>query len=114
MPFTPELVLELHRSVTEDALDDPDAAGQLRAPGVEVVVDDLYGTVFHVPPPTEQLPERMVRMCAFTNGSTPEEFELVEQPFLDQCPLPAVQAGCRWFETGIANGSARGRRLGAK
>lgn len=70
-------MLELHRSVTQDALDDPDAAGQLRAPGVEVVVevvvDDLYGTVFHVPPPAEQLPERMVRMCAFANGSKPEE-----------------------------------------
>jgi Fic family protein len=73
-PLTPELVLELHRIVTQDALDDPDAAGHLRAPGVEVVVDDLYGTVFHVPPPAEQLPERMVRMCAFANGSTPEEF----------------------------------------
>jgi Fic family protein len=73
-PLTPELVLELHRIVTHDALDNPDAAGHLRAPGVEVVVDDLYGTVFHVPPPAEQLPERMVRMCAFANGSTPEEF----------------------------------------
>jgi hypothetical protein len=73
-PLTPELVLELHRIVTLDALDDPDAAGNLRPPGLEVVVDDLCGTVFHVPPAAEQLPERMVRMCAFANGSTPEEF----------------------------------------
>ena len=73
-PLTPELVLELHRIVTLDALDDPAAAGRLREPGMEVVVDDLVGTVFHVPPPAEQLPERMERMCLFANGSTPEEF----------------------------------------
>lgn len=72
--LTPELVLELHRLVTQDALDDSLATGCLRPPGVEVVVDDLYGTVFHVPPPAEQLPQRMEAMCAFANGSTPEEF----------------------------------------
>jgi Fic family protein len=73
-PLTPALVLELHGIVTRDALDDPLAAGRLRAPGVEVVVDDLYGTVFHVPPPAEQLPQRIEALCAFANGSTPEEF----------------------------------------
>lgn len=73
-PLTPELVLELHRLVTQKALDDPLAAGCLRPPGVEVVVDDLYGTVFHVPPAAEELPQRMQAMCAFANGATPEEF----------------------------------------
>ena len=73
-PLTPALVLELHGIVTRDVLDDPLAAGRLRAPGVEVVVDDLYGTVFHVPPPAEQLPQRIEALCAFANGSTPEEF----------------------------------------
>lgn len=73
-PLTPALVLEIHGIVTRDALDDPLAAGRLRAPGVEVVVDDLYGTVFHVPPPAEQLPQRIEALCAFANGSTPEEF----------------------------------------
>ena len=73
-PLTPALVLELHGIVTRDALDDPLAAGRLRAPGVEVVVDDLYGTVFHVPTPAEELPQRIEALCAFANGSTPEEF----------------------------------------
>jgi Fic family protein len=73
-PLTPALVLELHGIVTRDALDDPLAAGRLRAPGVEVVVDDLYGTVFHVPPPAEELPQRIEALCAFANGTTPEEF----------------------------------------
>jgi Fic family protein len=73
-PLSPALVLELHGIVTRDALDDPLAAGRLRAPGVEVVVDDLYGTVFHVPPPAEELPQRIEALCAFANGTTPEEF----------------------------------------
>lgn len=73
-PLTPELVQELHRLVTREALDDPLAAGCLRPPGVEVVVDDLYGTVFHVPPAAEELPQCMEAMCAFANGTTPEEF----------------------------------------
>jgi Fic family protein len=73
-PLTQELVLELHRTVTMDALDDPNAAGRLREAGTDVVVDDAYGTVFHVPPPADELPERMERMCAFANGSVPEEF----------------------------------------
>jgi len=73
-PLTQELVLELHRTVTLDALDDPNAAGRLREAGTDVVVDDAYGTVFHVPPPADELPERMERMCAFANGSVPEEF----------------------------------------
>lgn len=68
--LTPELVLELQRIVTEEALDDPQAAGRLRKPGTAVVVDDLHGTVFHLPPSAEQRPERMEQMCAFANGRT--------------------------------------------
>lgn len=73
-PLSPELVLELHRIVTLDTLDDAMAAGRLRDPGIEVVVDDIDGTVFHVPPPAEQLPDRLERLCAFANGATPQEF----------------------------------------
>ena len=72
--LTPELVLELHRIITEEALDDPDGAGRLRPPGTKAVVSDIYGTVFHQPPAAEQLPERLEQLCAFANGITPELF----------------------------------------
>ena len=39
-------MLDLHRLVSEKTLDDPADAGRLRPPGMEVVVDDIYGTVF--------------------------------------------------------------------
>ena len=73
-PLTPQLVLDLHRLVTEGTLDDPADAGRLRPPGKEVVVDDLYGTVFHVPPPAQELPQRLEALCLFANGETPQVF----------------------------------------
>ena len=79
-PLTPELVLDLNRLVTKGTLDDPDRllgeefAGRLRPPGKEVVVDDVYGTVFHVPPAAEELPGRLEELCRFANGETPKVF----------------------------------------
>ena len=73
-PLTPELVLDLHRLVSEETLDDPADAGRLRLPGQQVVVDDTYGTVFHVPPPAGELPERLAELCRFANGETPNVF----------------------------------------
>lgn len=73
-PLTPQLVLDLHRLVSEDTLDDPADAGRLRPPGVDVVVDDIYGTVFHVPPPAAELEARLELLCRFANGETPAVF----------------------------------------
>ena len=73
-PLTPQLVLELHRLVSEETLADPADAGRLRLPGQQVVVDDSYGTVFHVPPPAGELPERLDELCRFANGETPTVF----------------------------------------
>jgi len=60
--------------VSENTLDDPADAGRLRPPDKEVVVDDAYGTVFHVPPPGEELPQRLEELCRFANGETPKAF----------------------------------------
>jgi Fic family protein len=73
-PLTPQLVLDLHRLVSQDTLDDPADAGRLRPAGKEVVVDDAYGTVFHVPPPAEELSSRLEELCRFANGETPAVF----------------------------------------
>jgi Fic family protein len=73
-PLTPRLVLDLHRLVSQDTLDDPADAGRLRPPGKEVVVDDAYGTVFHVPPPAGKLEQRLELLCRFANGETPAVF----------------------------------------
>ncbi len=75
-PLSSELVLELHRIVTKGTLDDPQAAGRLQRPDeVRVsVVDPADDTVLHVPPPADQLPERMERMVEWANGKPDEPF----------------------------------------
>ncbi len=67
--LTPGSVLELQRILTEDTLDNPDAAGRLQRPDEEriTVVDPADGTIVHRPPPAEQLPERMQALCDFAN-----------------------------------------------
>lgn len=70
--LTPEVVLELHRIVTEGTLANPDASGRLQRPDeVRVAVfdrDDSERPV-HRPPPADQLPDRMELLCRFANGT---------------------------------------------
>jgi Fic family protein len=70
--LTVESILELHRIVTEGTLDDPGAAGRLQRPGEQrvAVFDRDEGDPVHLPPPAEQLPERMRLLCEFANGET--------------------------------------------
>lgn len=65
--LTPELVLEIHRLISLDALDKPDAAGRLRRADEYIEVSDDYGNVFHIPPHADELPERLAKMCVFAN-----------------------------------------------
>ena len=67
-PLTPEFVLELHRILTDETLDDPADAGRLETPDhdrVAVLDNDIK---LYEPPPAEQLPERLARLCSFANG----------------------------------------------
>lgn len=73
-PLTKELVLEIHRLVTHQTLHDASAAGRFRRSDEQAVVGDLYGQVFHKPPPADELEDRMARMCDFANAKTPEGF----------------------------------------
>lgn len=67
--ITPDMVLELHRILTDGTLDDPGAAGRLQTPADEriAVLDRQDGHVVHAPPPAEQLPTRLQALCDFAN-----------------------------------------------
>jgi Fic family protein len=67
--LTPKSVLELHRIVTDSTLDNPDAAGRMQtSEEIRVAVYDRDGGKrLHDPPPAEQLPERLQRLCDFAN-----------------------------------------------
>ena len=73
-PLTSQLVLRLHHRITQDTLDIGDAAGRLRHSGDAVRVEDMKGEVVHVPPPAEQLQQRLDDLCTFANGHTPATF----------------------------------------
>jgi Fic family protein len=67
--LTPEKVLELQGILTEGTLDDPGTAGRLQRSDEEriAVYDRATGELVHRPPPADQLPERLVKLCAFAN-----------------------------------------------
>ena len=68
--LTPEIVLDLHKILTKETLDDPDAAGRLQEPGdLRVhVADNKTQKILHQPPPADQLTNRLEEMCNFANG----------------------------------------------
>jgi Fic family protein len=70
--LTPALICDLHRIVTEGTLDDPDSEGRLQLPGEDrvIVEDNADGEILHEPPPAEELPTRLQRLCDFANGTT--------------------------------------------
>ncbi len=84
MVFTQELashdltaveILDLHRVVTEDTLDDPADAGRLQVPSDERIAVYWHdGTVLHEPPPADELPSRLAALCRFANGEATDGF----------------------------------------
>jgi Fic family protein len=73
-PLTPELILDLHRRITENTLDHSSAAGRCRTADEPVQVKSAEGVVYHDPPPADELEYRMQQMCDFANGKTPAQF----------------------------------------
>ena len=68
--LTPDTILDLHRQMTEDTLDDPAKCGCLRSAEDNVRVENVVtAEIIHVPPPAEMLPERLRLMCDFANGA---------------------------------------------
>jgi Fic family protein len=68
-PITPERILELHRMLAADTLDDPQDTGRLRRSDDVRVVDNRDGTLLHQPPPFRELPKRLEHLCRFANAA---------------------------------------------
>lgn len=69
-PLSVAVIHQLQRTITEGTLEKPDAAGRFRRPDEAVrVYDESDGTVLHLPPPAEQLPGRLERLCHFANDT---------------------------------------------
>lgn len=67
-PFTIEHILELHRMMTIGTLSDSSKVGTLRTTKDDVRVETaIEGDLVHTPPPAEELPKRLQRLCDFAN-----------------------------------------------
>lgn len=66
--ITADLILELHRLLTEGTLDDPADAGRFRKTDDVQVVDRRDRTLLHQPPKHSELAQRLERLCAFANA----------------------------------------------
>jgi len=72
--LTPELVFALHRTVSDNTLDDPQKAGRFRSDSDNVIVEDGLRNVLHVPPAAKELPSRLKTLCAFANERSTATF----------------------------------------
>jgi len=75
LDLTAEEILDLHRIVTEDTLEDPADAGRLQTPTDERI--GVYwhdGTLLHAPPPASELSSRLAALCRFANGEATDGF----------------------------------------
>lgn len=66
--LTPSRLLDIHRMVTEQTLEDPADEGRLRQSDDIRVMNNEDGTTLHQPPPCKELPDRLKRLCAFANA----------------------------------------------
>ncbi|OYY92677.1 MAG: filamentation induced by cAMP protein fic [Hydrogenophilales bacterium 28-61-23] len=102
--LTPEHVLELHRMLTEDTLEDPEDAGRYRRDDEVHVVDARDNTLLHAPPPHAELPERMRRLCDFANA---DETSL---PFVHPVPRAILLHFMIGYDHPFADGNGRTAR----
>lgn len=73
-PLTEELLLTIHRLMTEKTLDNPEDAGHFRTNDNVVVADMVEGDVIYTPPSFQEIPEFVESLCDFFNNDNPCTF----------------------------------------
>jgi Fic family protein len=73
--LTPAIILELHKILTDNTLDDTNRAGSYRMASDDIhIVDGAESHVLHTPPDASELPARMVKICQFANEQNEQNF----------------------------------------
>lgn len=73
--LSPELLLQLHRIMTQHTLSDERDVGRFRTADDDVVVENaITHEVVHTPPPAEMLPDFVERLCKMANSDDEEGF----------------------------------------
>ena len=66
--LTPELLLDIHKKITENTLDNPEDEGRFRTDNNIHVMNVMTGEVAHEPPSYEQIEDSIIQLCIFING----------------------------------------------
>lgn len=72
--LTPSMILELHKILTENTLDNPDDAGRYRRKSDDIHVVNGQGQILYTPPKTDSIPKRIEQICKFANDNDPKIF----------------------------------------
>lgn len=69
-PLSPELILDLHATLTEGTLENPDAVGRFQTPADERVVvgSATEREPAYIPPPAEAIPGLIDKLCDLANA----------------------------------------------
>ena len=66
--MTPQLISDIHRTITEGVLDDPSYEGKFRDSDDIVITDGITGEVFHEPPMSSEIPYLIDSLCEYINS----------------------------------------------
>ncbi len=75
-PLTPEFILDIHRTVTKNTIDDA-AVGRFRSTDEIAVVDPVTGTVYHTPPEYTSVPGLIEELCRFANKDDKDDITFI-------------------------------------
>ena len=68
--LSPDLICEIHAILTEGTLDNPDDCGRFQRPDdIRAAVVDVSDKTIFMPPPAEEIMERIEKLCDFANGA---------------------------------------------
>jgi Fic family protein len=73
-PLTPDMIFEIHRTLTHSTLKDESWAGRFRTAADNIIIEDETGRELHVPPKAEELPQRLKALCDFANDQDDADF----------------------------------------
>ncbi len=72
--FSLEGLLDIHRSISNKTLDNPEDEGILRKNDDILVVDGITGSIAHIPPSCTEINEMINDLCKFANNDTNNNF----------------------------------------
>ena len=72
--LTPSVILEIHKLITNDTLENKDDEGRFRTNNEINVVDGITGEPVYFPPDYKKIEQLIDRFCAFANGTSDNIF----------------------------------------